>query len=123
MEGSDGHDQKYGDYVIISEPYEGFGAFKAGLIAGDKILEVDGQDVKGKNSSEQRLVVSLDTYTYEHGCNYWHICHLSIPIHYQCCSSYFELLFIKPIMYTMCCKSKLLVCRTLSSHHLHVLKK
>jgi len=46
--------QKDGDYVIISEPYEGFGAYKAGLMAGDKILEIDGQDVKGKNSSEIR---------------------------------------------------------------------
>lgn len=46
--------QKQGDYVVISEPYEGFGAFKAGLIAGDKILEVDGKDVKGKNSSDIR---------------------------------------------------------------------
>jgi carboxyl-terminal processing protease len=34
--------QKQGEYVVISEPYEGYGAFKAGLRAGDKILEVDG---------------------------------------------------------------------------------
>jgi carboxyl-terminal processing protease len=46
--------QTQGDYVVVSEPYEGFGAFKAGLRAGDKILEVDDQDVKGKNSSEIR---------------------------------------------------------------------
>ncbi|PKP45027.1 MAG: peptidase S41 [Bacteroidetes bacterium HGW-Bacteroidetes-12] len=46
--------QKQGDYVVISEPYEGFGAFKADLWAGDKILEVDGKDVKGKNTDEIR---------------------------------------------------------------------
>lgn len=41
-----------GDYVIISEPYEGFPAFKAGLKAGDKIVEIDGKSVKGKNSQD-----------------------------------------------------------------------
>ncbi len=41
-----------GDYVIISEPYEGFPAFKAGLIAGDKIIKIDGQSAKNKNTSE-----------------------------------------------------------------------
>ena len=46
--------QKQGDYVIISEPYEGFGAYKAGLMAGDKLLEVDDNDVKGKSSSDIR---------------------------------------------------------------------
>lgn len=49
--------QKQGDYVVISEPYEGFGAFKAGLRAGDKILEVDGKSVKGKNTSDIREVL------------------------------------------------------------------
>lgn len=49
--------QKQGDYVVVSEPYEGFGAFKAGLRAGDKILEVDGKSVKGKNTSDIREVL------------------------------------------------------------------
>lgn len=40
------------DYVIISEPYEGFPAHKAGLIPGDKILEVDGKPATDKNSEE-----------------------------------------------------------------------
>lgn len=40
------------DYVMIAEPYEGFPAFKAGLKAGDLILEVDGQSAKGKSTSE-----------------------------------------------------------------------
>ncbi|MCO6500745.1 MAG: S41 family peptidase [Vicingus serpentipes] len=46
--------QKQGDYIVISEPYEGFGAFKAGLMAGDKILEVNGNSAKGKTSAEIR---------------------------------------------------------------------
>jgi len=44
--------QQGGDYVIISEPYEGFPAQKAGLIPGDKILEVNGVDMKGRPTSE-----------------------------------------------------------------------
>jgi len=44
--------QKNGDYVIISEPYEGFPAQEAGLIAGDKILEINGKSMKDKNSDE-----------------------------------------------------------------------
>jgi carboxyl-terminal processing protease len=46
--------QTKGDNVIIAEPYEGFGADKAGLMAGDKIIKVDGNDASGKNSSEIR---------------------------------------------------------------------
>ncbi len=49
--------QKQDEYVIISEPYEGFGAFKADLRAGDKILEVDGKSVKGKSTSDIREVL------------------------------------------------------------------
>ncbi len=41
-----------GDYVIISDPYEGFPAFKAGLIPGDKILEVNKQSAKGKSVND-----------------------------------------------------------------------
>jgi carboxyl-terminal processing protease len=41
-----------GDYVVISEPYEGFPAFKAGLIPGDKILEINNKSIKKKTSSD-----------------------------------------------------------------------
>ncbi len=44
--------RKNGEYVMISEPYENMPAQKAGLMAGDKILKVDGKDAKGKKSSE-----------------------------------------------------------------------
>lgn len=40
------------DYVLISEPYDNFPAYKAGLKAGDKIIEIDGKSIKGKTSSE-----------------------------------------------------------------------
>lgn len=43
---------KQDNYVVISEPYEGFPAQKSGLKAGDKILEVDGQSAKNKNTDE-----------------------------------------------------------------------
>jgi len=38
--------------VTISEPYEGFPAQKAGLIPGDKILEINGVNTADKNTSE-----------------------------------------------------------------------
>lgn len=41
-----------GDYVIISEPYENFPAQKSGLMAGDKILEINGISAKGKTTQE-----------------------------------------------------------------------
>ncbi len=44
--------RKQGDYVIVSDPYKGFPADKAGLKAGDAILEVDGVSLKGKSTSE-----------------------------------------------------------------------
>ncbi|HEY9114871.1 MAG TPA: S41 family peptidase [Bacteroidales bacterium] len=44
--------QKQGDFIVITEPYEGFPAQKAGLKPGDKIIEVDGESAQGRNSSE-----------------------------------------------------------------------
>ncbi len=41
-----------GEYTRISEPYEGWPAQKAGLIAGDVILEVNGVDCRKKNTQE-----------------------------------------------------------------------
>lgn len=38
--------------VIITEPYEGSPAQKAGLLAGDQIMEIDGFAATGKNSDE-----------------------------------------------------------------------
>lgn len=44
--------RKKDDYVLIAEPYEGFPAFKAGLMAGDKIIKVGDMDAKGKNTED-----------------------------------------------------------------------
>jgi carboxyl-terminal processing protease len=43
---------KNGEYVVIAEPYEGFPAQKAGLKAGDRIIEVNEVNVVGKKTSE-----------------------------------------------------------------------
>ena len=44
--------RKKDDFVIVSEPYEGFPAQKAGMKAGDVIISVDGNATEGKNSDE-----------------------------------------------------------------------
>lgn len=41
-----------GDYVMITEPYEGFPAQKSELMAGDLIIEVEGKSTKGKSTSD-----------------------------------------------------------------------
>lgn len=43
---------KHGDEVIIAEPYEGFPAFKAGLKAGDVLLEINGTSVLKKGTED-----------------------------------------------------------------------
>ena len=45
------------DYVYISEPYEGYPAQKAGLMAGDKILEINGKSAKGKTTEEASKIL------------------------------------------------------------------
>jgi len=44
--------QRQGDYVVITEPYEDFPAQKSGLKAGDKIIAIEGESAKEKNSSQ-----------------------------------------------------------------------
>ena len=44
--------RKKGDYIIIAGPYQGSPADKAGLNAGDKIISVDGKDMRGVSSSD-----------------------------------------------------------------------
>ena len=48
---------KRNDYVYVSEPYKGFPAQKAGLMAGDKILEINGKTAKGKTTEEVSKVL------------------------------------------------------------------
>ncbi|PCJ23395.1 MAG: peptidase S41 [Flavobacteriales bacterium] len=46
--------QTQGGNVVIAEPYKGYGADKAGLRAGDKIIKIDGNNAVGKSSAEIR---------------------------------------------------------------------
>jgi carboxyl-terminal processing protease len=41
-----------GDYVMITDPYEGYPAQKEGLMAGDLIVEIEGKSTKGKSSGD-----------------------------------------------------------------------
>jgi carboxyl-terminal processing protease len=41
-----------GDYVVITDPYEGYPAQKEGLLPGDIIVEIEGKSSKGKSTSE-----------------------------------------------------------------------
>jgi carboxyl-terminal processing protease len=40
------------NFIVISEPYKGFPAYKSGLEAGDILLEIDGKKVEGKSTAE-----------------------------------------------------------------------
>jgi len=44
--------RQQGDYVVVSEPYEGFPAQKADLRAGDRILKINDIDTKGKKTED-----------------------------------------------------------------------
>lgn len=43
--------------VVIAEPYEGFPAYRAGLLPGDVISEVNGRTVDGRNEDEVRSLL------------------------------------------------------------------
>lgn len=49
--------RKSGEYIIISEPYENYAAYKSGIMAGDTLLMVDGKSVKGKSSDEMSKIL------------------------------------------------------------------
>ena len=54
---------KKGDWVYVSEPYEGFPADKAGLIAGDKFVEIAGKSVEGKSTEDVSKVLKGEPNT------------------------------------------------------------
>jgi carboxyl-terminal processing protease len=43
---------KKGEYVVITEPYEGFPAQKSGIQAGDLILKIDDKEAQGMSTDE-----------------------------------------------------------------------
>ena len=44
-------------YIVISEPYEGSPTDKAGIIAGDILLEIDGKSIAGKTTKEMSAIL------------------------------------------------------------------
>lgn len=48
---------KQGEFVVISEPYEGSPALKAGLQAGDRIIKINDKPVDKKNVSDVSLLL------------------------------------------------------------------
>ncbi len=48
---------KQGKYVVISEPYENSPALKGGLMAGDKLLTINGKDATDKSVSDVSLML------------------------------------------------------------------
>src|SRR5690554_7910008 len=43
---------KRGDYVVVAEPHAGMPAQQSGLRAGDGILKIDGETMKGKETAQ-----------------------------------------------------------------------
>lgn len=56
-EGIGAHVDTEGDYLTIISPIEGSPAEKAGLLPGDKIIAIDGEDMTGVTPEEARLKV------------------------------------------------------------------
>lgn len=48
---------KFNDDIVISQPYQGFPADKAGLKAGDKILEINGQSTRGRSIEDVNIIL------------------------------------------------------------------
>lgn len=45
------------DRIMITEPYEGFPAYKAGLLPGDFIIEINNQSLQGRDADEVRTLL------------------------------------------------------------------
>ncbi|GHV01804.1 peptidase S41 [Bacteroidia bacterium] len=55
--------RKKGDYVVIAQPYKGFPADKAGLKIGDRIMEINGANVKGMDVGKVSSMLKGDPGT------------------------------------------------------------
>ncbi len=55
--------RKKGDWVVISQPYKGFPADKAGLKIGDRIVEIGGKDAKGMDTPKVSSLLRGDPGT------------------------------------------------------------
>ncbi len=49
--------QPRGNHVMVVEPHKGFPAYKAGLLPGDLILEINGQSTGGRDSDQVRTLL------------------------------------------------------------------
>ena len=49
--------QEHGNYIVISEPYEGAPAAEAGLLAGDRILKVNNRSTAGRSSADVSTIL------------------------------------------------------------------
>lgn len=49
--------QSRGDHVMVVEPHKGFPAYKAGLLPGDMITEINGQSTTGLESDQVRTLL------------------------------------------------------------------
>jgi carboxyl-terminal processing protease len=55
--------RKINDEIVIAEPYEGFAAAKAGLMAGDVILKVDNKSIAGMDQEEITTILKGESGT------------------------------------------------------------
>ena len=44
--------RKSGDYVVFAEPYKNSPADRAGIVVGDRIVEIDGEDARGMTTEQ-----------------------------------------------------------------------
>ena len=51
--------RKSGDYVMIAQPYKNFPADKAGLVIGDKIVAIDGENIKAYDATNRADFVPI----------------------------------------------------------------
>ncbi len=56
--------RRKGEWVLFAEPYEGSPADRAGIVIGDKIVEIDGKDARGMTTAEISSLLRGEAGTY-----------------------------------------------------------